>query len=374
MIDRIPEIQDKIDEIKSLVQDNKCIFRGEPKHHPKITCGLYRRYGEIEAFFPVNANMPPGLVIETPLEIPTIAKVSVEDVLGKEKELLKSISQRLSDRRNFDRLNNLAILQHVGYGTSLLDFTLNYEIAMFFACQHSFDNDGRIIIFHDNTKYTWHHIGENDELDIAYPRAQIQESVLVECPKLYLENGDYKICTIPKALKFDILRYLDNKGISREKIFPDFLGVVEIEQLSMKAMDKYHLGVRSMWQFDQSSKRDFLDQAIQHLNKAIDLKYDFADVYKIRGKVFAKMGDLDSAKLDFNKALVLDPDDKPLTVYHWFSIAASGSVHKMLSQIYKLEGKDEKAEEYARKSDEIKSRREKIKYNKTRKRNRKRNK
>lgn len=49
------------------------------------------------------------------------------------------------------------------------------------------------------------------------------------------------------------------------------------------------------------------DKALSDLDKAIDLKPDYADAFVERGYVKQKMGDLRGAEEDYNKGLKIDP-------------------------------------------------------------------
>ena len=55
--------------------------------------------------------------------------------------------QMLEEQRDFEILTDI---QHYGGETNLIDFTRGYLIALFFACDGSFDEDGRIITLDTN--------------------------------------------------------------------------------------------------------------------------------------------------------------------------------------------------------------------------------
>ena len=93
------------------------IYRGEPKHYEKVSSSLYRKFQKIEA---------EGFDIEVV-----------------QKEILKEV---LPYTEKTDELEILSELQHNGYETNLIDCTTDIRIALFFACNGVFDEDGRVIL------------------------------------------------------------------------------------------------------------------------------------------------------------------------------------------------------------------------------------
>ena len=94
----------------------KYIYRGEPKSHLKVSSSLYRQFPAIEGqHFHIE---------------------SVQD------EMLQAAAQFIG---HFDKDDVLAQLQHYGYPTNLIDFTADYHIALFFACDGEPQEDGRVI-------------------------------------------------------------------------------------------------------------------------------------------------------------------------------------------------------------------------------------
>ena len=51
----------------------------------------------------------------------------------------------LDANRKYENLEILTKIQHYGGSTNLIDFTKDYFVALFFACNSSLDKDGRLI-------------------------------------------------------------------------------------------------------------------------------------------------------------------------------------------------------------------------------------
>ena len=93
------------------------IYRGEPECYDKISSRLYRKYREIKD---ENFNLEVG-----------------------QRKILQEAKKYTTQT---DEPEILAELQHYGGNTNLIDFTTDYLIALFFACDGSIAEDGRVIL------------------------------------------------------------------------------------------------------------------------------------------------------------------------------------------------------------------------------------
>mgnify|MGYP001623869570 CR=1 FL=1 len=89
--------------------------------------------------------------------LPSIARdrtssVSIS-ILNQERNLIEMAKYRMPDifRENMSPIEILALLQHHGIPTRLLDVTENALVALFFACNED-DSDGEVIVFKENDK------------------------------------------------------------------------------------------------------------------------------------------------------------------------------------------------------------------------------
>ena len=119
----LSRILEKICEIAKKSVDGDYIFRGETELHEEkpyyrtVSSNLCREYlDDIEA-----------------------ESFEIEFV---QQEILDE-AKKYSDKEDFEILTEL---QHYGSKTNLIDFTTDYLIALFFACDGSLSKDGRVIL------------------------------------------------------------------------------------------------------------------------------------------------------------------------------------------------------------------------------------
>lgn len=109
------EMFDIIQKIANLSVEGNYLFRGEPKHHPKISSTLYR---ECERIFK-----------EAGLE----NELSDFDIEAIEEEIFDQVKRFIPRGENTpDFLSVFTQLQHYDSQTNLIDFTTDFHIALFF--------------------------------------------------------------------------------------------------------------------------------------------------------------------------------------------------------------------------------------------------
>ena len=184
------------------------IYRGEPEHYEEyneqISSSLYRQ-GQI--------GYESG-------------QFDIKDV---QKEILVSARNYIHEREKED-FEILTELQHYGSQTNLIDFTTDYHIALFFACDGAHDKDGRIILL-EKTKQII------EKYQIEKPqnpqnRVTAQKSVFVQPPKGFIDPNDVITITIPAGLKQWILIHLRKfQDISTQTIYNDLHGFIRHSDL-----------------------------------------------------------------------------------------------------------------------------------------------
>ena len=339
--DKLAEVQTIIDEIEEQIRETECVFRGEPECYEKVSCSAFREYTNVsDTFRPSKVPTDlPGLLVDTPgLEIHFNFTASKESIQGIQKEMLKNLQHHIGEVEDADFLSMTAILQHIGHGTHLLDFTKDYRIAMFFACRKEFNKDGRIILLRTgNEKYKFHNMSHRKELSLVKGRAEAQKSVLVDCPEFFVEETDcYSVHRIPKNLKVPFMEYLKEKSISEETMFPDYLGFIKKEE----ARKHSHKHFREGLEYENCEQ---YDAAIQCYDKAINLKYGFASAYKHRGYALFMKGELDKAEDDLTKSLYFDPADTHSFYNEVLSFVRTGFAHHYRSRVFARKGEKDKA-------------------------------
>ena len=269
--DRPPDIE-RLDEVLLLLGElarkstsDNYIYRGEPKYYKKVSSSLYRQFPDIERqYFHIE---------------------SVQD------EILLAASQFIGQ---FDKDDVLAQLQHYGYPTNLIDFTADYHIALFFACDGEPQEDGRVIFLRP-TNYPLLRPGSPPNRVIA------QKSILVRPPAGFVEPAD--IVTVPRELKGPILKYLSmSHGIDVTTIYNDLHGFMRHHKAHKSAYAEFYAGLTHFLKGERT-------EAIERYDRAIALNPQMAMAYNNRGAAWMAGGDHSHAIVDFNRAIELNPQD-----------------------------------------------------------------
>ena len=190
----LSRVLEKITEIANVSAEGDFIYRGEPKCHDEVSSNLYREYkDDIEA-----------------------EHFNIEVV---QNEILKEAQEYATHK--MDDLEILTELQHHGGKTNLIDFTTDYLVALFFACNKKPNKPGRVILIQR----------QSEAYEVVKPpktitRAGVQKSIFVQAPSGVVPP-DTVVC-IPADLKGDLLDYLrKSHDISTKTIYNDLQGFIE---------------------------------------------------------------------------------------------------------------------------------------------------
>lgn len=274
----LSRVLEKICEIAEKSADGDYIFRGEAISYEKVGSTLYRQYAydiELDDF-------------------------EIEFV---EKEILDA-ARKFTEKT--DELDILIELHHHGGTTNLIEFTTDSHIALFFACDGSPNENGRIILQNRDSIVSYlRHPHEPTKRVIA------QKIVFVRPPKGFI-NPD-KVITIPDDLKLPMLAHLrKTHGISTETIHNDLYGFIRNWDIHKSAYTQFHRGKTFRKRADSVQnwveKLKWYERAVVHYSEALKLKPDFPEGYNNRGSVYYDAGDLDRAIRDHTKAIQIKPD------------------------------------------------------------------
>ena len=279
----LDKVLEKINEIAKESATDDYIYRGESKDRGIVSSSLYREYDDIEA------------------EHFDIAVVQA-DILRAAHEYT------LHKMEDFELL---ATLQHHGDKTNLIDFTTDYLVALFFACDGDAGEPGRVILLRRRSE------SGSETYEVKRPprtirRAEAQKSIFVQAPKGFVEPD--RIVTIPAHLKAALLEYLRNHhDISTKTIYNDLQGFIEKRGLHKNTYTEFYKGVTSQGRADsaktKAERQKCYNDAIAHYTEAIDLDPELTEAYNNRGLAYARKGDFEVAIEDFNKTIDLDPED-----------------------------------------------------------------
>ena len=259
------------------------IFRGERKWHPRVSSSLWRLYKDIEA---------EGFDIE----------VVQTEILNE----ARSYTRYTGETEDFEILSQL---QHNGGATNLIDFTTDYLIALFFACDGEPEKPGRIIVLPES----------GEDYFIEYPSSPVhrvvaQKSVFVRPQKGFVET--FETVAVPSDLKPAILNYLRTRhGISAENIYNDLHGFVRYQGIHQSAYVEFHKAMT--FQTNEN-----FQQALEHYSASIALAPQMAASYNNRGNVYLRMGNYRLAIADYETAAAFNSEST--SVYHNLGNAYQG--------------------------------------------------
>ena len=247
------------------------IYRGEHKTYGRISSSLYRRHRKKD-----------------------------EDGFGTQaiqEEMLKQARQHapiMSDPEADDAI--VAELRHNGGETNVIDFTRDYLVALFFACDGAPYKAGQVHFLPE--------IGEDYRIfEPLEPiqRTTVQKSVLVEPEKGFVQPAiTVKIEAEEKAPILEQLRVLH--GISAETTYNDLYGLIQHQETHRKAYNRLYQGVTL------AAGKEF-QSAIERYTKCIRRNPQMRAAYYKRAEAYHELKDYDSAISDFQKTLTFDMQD-----------------------------------------------------------------
>ena len=128
-------------------------------------------------------------------------------------------------------------MQHYGGKTNLIDFTTNYFVALFFACEKFSSENGRIIF----QKKELINLSIK-KLPKPINRVVSQSSVFVRPPEGFIIPGDSDVISIPSEIKLSMLEYLQEiHDISVETIYNDIHGFIRYQKDYMESYLDFYL-------------------------------------------------------------------------------------------------------------------------------------
>ena len=281
------EIKEKISEIEEKSADEDYIYRGESKHYEKISSTLYREHADLE-FENVDLS-----IIEQ--EMLNTAK---KHMGHPQQELAVDFAKLVGQDDSETEFELLTEIQHYGGRTNLIDFTTDYLIALFFACDGHHDKDGRIIL--QKTEEIKHMISHPRN-----PRHRViaQKSVFVRPTEGFIEPHEKDIVSIPAYLKQPLLEHLRKyHSVSTEAIYNDIYGFIRNQSIHRNAYTEFFRGFahqdRGGKATTPAEKQKEYKKSIEHYDKAIELNSELDLAYSNRGEALLHLRKWKEAKAD----------------------------------------------------------------------------
>ena len=213
-----PNEPNTVDEILWKIEEKtstgEYIYRGESRHFETVSSNLYRVFLEHKDF-DIEAE-----------------QLDIEVV---QKEMLDEAKKYL--RRTSSDCELLVEMQHYGGKTNLIDFTTDCFVALFFACEQSASENGRIIC--QRKELLSSSIKEPPE---PINRVVAQSSVFVRPPEGFISPNDNEVINIPSEIKLPMLEYLrESHDISVETIYNDIHGFIRYQKDYMESYIEFYL-------------------------------------------------------------------------------------------------------------------------------------
>ena len=262
---QLSEVLQMVTELAQKAAGGDYLYRGEPKRYRRVSSSLYRKYRKIKA--------------------------EEFDIASVQEEILQE-SKRFIGLTDDDAI--LEQLQHFGYPTNQIDFTTDYNIALFFACYSELEKDGRVVLLDK--------AGRDDLKQPKAPENRVvaQKSVFVRPPQGFVKPSNTIV--IPKVLKRPILQYLEKShSVNAATLFNDIHGFIRYHSVHESAYAEFYAGLTH-------GRRGESTEAIERFSKAICLNPRIATTYYNRGLAYANKREYDRAIQDYDRAIELDPD------------------------------------------------------------------
>ena len=312
-----------IGELAAKSAEGGYIYRGERKHYKKVCSSLYREYAgvEVEDFdIEILQNEMLNAAKKHTGELPQGFSAELKSTPGHRVRISQELPQRFSaelegilnvvgkDNYETDDFEILTEIQHYGGKTNLIDFTTDYLIALFFACDGHPNENGRVII-QDKTGIIkeWIRYPQN-------PRHRViaQKSVFVRPPNGFIELHEDDVIDIPTSLKQPILEHLRKAhNISTETIYNDLQGFIINQGIHGSAYSAFYRGFACQSRADETKipeeKQKEYERSIEYYNEALTLKPDLFEGYNNRGNTYESLGRVDKAIEDYDEAIRLNP-------------------------------------------------------------------
>lgn len=218
--------------LKEKADSGEYLYRGEPEHYQekpyfgKISSNLYRVFLDDEDFDVEDKQF---------------------DIEVVQSEMLETAIHFI--RKTYSDIECLAEIQHYGGKTNLIDFSEDYLIALYMACNSSLDRNGRVITQRKDAIESY----IKDPYEPAN-RVIAQKSVFVRHPEGFIQPNEDDVINIPAILKISIQHFLRNAhGIYDESVYNDVHGFIRHQKLKLETYRMSYKGLSQRQKGDSES-------------------------------------------------------------------------------------------------------------------------
>ena len=292
-------VQDILDELQRKSNGGGYIYRGENKCHPSVSSSLYREFDINDDNFDIE-------LVEK--EMLSDAKKHIGKLRQNSRSNFTNNSKNIENPIDIEDLERLTELQHYGGKTNLIDFTTDYLIALFFACDGEPKEHGRVILQKSEKVEDWIYLPQNPRL-----RVVAQKSIFVRHPSgFFCPDKEKDVVYIEKHLKQKVLSYLQNyHDISTHTIYNDLHGFIKHQHRHGDIYTHFYRGLACQNRADQAKspddKNSEYQNAIGHYTKVIGLNPEHTEAYYNRGNAHLNINRIPEAIQDFSEVITLDP-------------------------------------------------------------------
>ena len=281
-------VRDILDELRRKSSGGGYIYRGENKCHPSVSSGLYREFDIQDDNFDIE-------LVEK--EMLSDAKKHIGKLRQDSRSNFTNNLKNIENPIDMEDLERLTELQHYGGKTNLIDFTTDYLIALFFACDGEPEEHGRVILQRIEKIEDWIYLPQNPRL-----RVVAQKSIFVR-PRcgFFCPDKEKEVVCVEKHLKQRVLSYLqDYHGISIHTIYNDLHGFITHQDRHGAAYTHFYRGLAC-------EKKNEYESAIDNYNKVIKLDPVHVEAYYHRGIAHYHIDEIPEAIQSFSKVIELNP-------------------------------------------------------------------
>jgi len=315
--------------LKELDSEKKpFLYRGQSDSGQPVNCSAVRRLTEF-ATEPIESQLIEHLLVGY-----------LEYLIGKARKRGFIPSDLRDSAADLEDLELMALLQHQGAATGLIDFTRQPLAALWFACNGPDDKEGAVyVLSHAMVTEVKNRIAPQEKIESFYgenklwsweppvigSRIVAQSSVFVfGVPTIPLPSMER--LRIPAASKTSILRELGTVyGINEEELFPDFPGYAVANSSTRtfavnRTIDYWKEQIdaasepreRALAHFRCAVAHSAIREdkgAVKHYDDAINIAPQFAAAYYNRGNAKKALGRHEEAIKDYDMVIHIDPKD-----------------------------------------------------------------